>query len=221
MATNLDAIRVLIVADDPLARAGLATLFDGQPTIQIVGQAPLQNNLLTDVKLFEPDVILLDLGWDGSAMQSASDTPLLETLRELAHSEYPLLALLPDDEQAPAIWATGTHGMLLRDAPVANLTAALLALAQGLAVLDPLLTETLLPTVAPRLLEPLHDALTPRELEVLQLLAEGLANKAIALQLSISEHTVKYHVNAILGKLDAQSRTEAVVRATRLGLIVL
>ena len=63
--------------------------------------------------------------------------------------------------------------------------------------------------------------MTPRELEVLQLLAEGLANKAIALQLDISEHTVKYHVNAIMSKLNAQSRTEAVVRAARLGLIAL
>ena len=63
--------------------------------------------------------------------------------------------------------------------------------------------------------------LTPRELEVLQLLAEGLANKAIALQLDISEHTVKFHVNAILAKLGVQSRTQAVVRATRLGLIIL
>jgi two-component system nitrate/nitrite response regulator NarL len=67
---------------------------------------------------------------------------------------------------------------------------------------------------------PVED-LTPRELEVLQLLAEGLPNKAIGLRLSISEHTVKFHVNAILGKLGAQSRTDAVVRATRLGLIIL
>jgi DNA-binding NarL/FixJ family response regulator len=63
--------------------------------------------------------------------------------------------------------------------------------------------------------------LTPRELEVLGLLAEGLPNKAIGLRLGISEHTVKFHVNAVLGKLGAQSRTEAVVRATRLGLILL
>jgi DNA-binding NarL/FixJ family response regulator len=65
------------------------------------------------------------------------------------------------------------------------------------------------------------EALTPRELEVLQLLAEGLPNKTIARQLSISEHTVKFHLNAIMSKLGAQSRTEAVVRATRLGLIIL
>jgi DNA-binding NarL/FixJ family response regulator len=67
----------------------------------------------------------------------------------------------------------------------------------------------------------LAEELTPREREVLQLLAEGLANKAIAQQLTISEHTVKFHVNAIMSKLGAQSRTAAVVRATRLGLVVL
>ncbi len=84
------------------------------------------------------------------------------------------------------------------------------------------------PTLAPAILpardwedEPLVEALTPREEEVLHLLADGLSNKAIALQLGISDHTVKFHVNAILGKLGAQSRTEAVVRATRMGLLVL
>ena len=68
---------------------------------------------------------------------------------------------------------------------------------------------------------PLVESLTPREVEVLQLLAEGLPNKGIAQRLGISEHTVKFHVNAIMGKLGAQSRTEAVVQATRLGLILL
>jgi two-component system nitrate/nitrite response regulator NarL len=94
------------------------------------------------------------------------------------------------------------------------------AAAGGLIVLDPALAGAVLSareTSPDRLVE----ELTPRELEVLQLLAEGLPNKAIGLRLEISEHTVKFHVNAILGKLGAQSRTEAVVRASRLGLIIL
>jgi DNA-binding NarL/FixJ family response regulator len=92
--------------------------------------------------------------------------------------------------------------------------------AQGLLIVDPVLAPALLP-LREREIEPLPEALTPREVEVLQLLADGRPNKTIALQLGISEHTVKFHVNSILNKLDVQSRTEAVVRATRLGLVIL
>jgi DNA-binding NarL/FixJ family response regulator len=89
-----------------------------------------------------------------------------------------------------------------------------------LIALDPALADVVQPS-RDLLPQPPAEELTPRELEVLQLLAEGLSNKAIAYRLDISEHTVKFHVNAILGKLSAQSRTEAVVQATRLGLIIL
>ena len=90
----------------------------------------------------------------------------------------------------------------------------------GLTVLEPALADTISPHRT-RTVTPPTGHLTPRELQVLQLLAEGLANKAIAHQLDISEHTVKFHVNSILSKLNAQSRTEAVMQATRLGLIPL
>jgi DNA-binding NarL/FixJ family response regulator len=101
------------------------------------------------------------------------------------------------------------------------LLAALIAAGQELVTLDPRLAETLLRSTPQSPPDHLIEALTPRELEVLQLLAEGLPNKAIARQLNISDHTVKFHVNAIMSKLNAQSRTEAVVQATRLGLILL
>jgi DNA-binding NarL/FixJ family response regulator len=89
-----------------------------------------------------------------------------------------------------------------------------------LVVIDPALCGAVMPSGEPSPEAP-TEALTPRELDVLQLMAEGLANKAIAQKLGISDHTVKFHVNAIMSKLNAQSRTEAVVRATRLGLIIL
>jgi two-component system nitrate/nitrite response regulator NarL len=110
--------------------------------------------------------------------------------------------------------------LLLRDSSAESLAAALQAAVQGLVILDAALAVAVLPARDPEA-ELLVEALTPRELEVVQLLAEGLSNRAIAHRLEISEHTIKFHVNAILGKLDAQSRTEAVVRATRLGLILL
>jgi DNA-binding NarL/FixJ family response regulator len=111
--------------------------------------------------------------------------------------------------------------MLPRDASIEQLDAAVLGLTSGLVMLADPFAEALLPTPSlEALLPPLED-LTPRENDVLQLLAEGLANKAIARRLDISEHTVKFHVNAIMSKLGASSRTQAVVRATRAGLIVL
>jgi DNA-binding NarL/FixJ family response regulator len=129
------------------------------------------------------------------------------------------VALLPDGTHAANVWTNGARGLLLRDVSVGPLLATLLAVTHGLLVLDPALATGVLPT-RDRTSESLIEELTPREVEVLQLLADGLTNKAIAHQLGISEHT-KFHVNAILGKLGGQSRTEAVVRATRLGLILL
>jgi len=99
------------------------------------------------------------------------------------------------------------------------LAAALHAVAAGLVALDPILAAAV--RITPEIITPPGEDLTPREFEVLQLLAEGLTNKAIALRLGISANTVKFHINAILQKLSAQSRTEAVVRASRLGLIIL
>jgi two-component system nitrate/nitrite response regulator NarL len=135
--------------------------------------------------------------------------------------DVPVVALLPDESNAANAWAAGARGLLLRDAPAENLAAAVVAAAQGLAVIEPAFAAALLPAARDRLPTQPFEDLTPRELQVLQRMAEGQSNKAIARALGISEHTVKFHVNAILGKLSAESRTEAVVRATRLGLILL
>lgn len=209
-------LRLLVVAGDPLARAGLTMLLSNQPGLQIVGQVGESEALTAEVEVYRPDVIVWDLGWE------PGDS--IEMLAELAaESEEPGIAvvgLIPDGEQASAVWLAGVGGLLFRDVTIERLFAAIQAVDQGLAAIEPELLADLLPTASFE--EPtLTEALTPRELEVLQLLAEGLANRAIAQQLDISEHTVKFHVNAIMGKLGAQSRTAAVVQATRLGLIIL
>ncbi len=208
----LDDLRVLIIADDPLSRAGLATLLAGLPGCTIVGQIDTSVNLADELEIYHPDVMLWDLGWEPAAA--------LERLAELDAFDLPLLALLPDETSATEVLAAGAAGLLFREANPGRLLAGLQAVVQGLAVLELELIAGLQPE-RPLDAEPISEELTRRELEVLQLLAEGLPNKAIARQLSISEHTVKFHVNAILGKLGAQSRTEAVVRATRLGLLLL
>ena len=210
---TLTDLRVLVIADDSLARAGLAMLLADQIGCIVSGQVSGDTDLETAIDVYRPDVVVWDLGWDPS--------PALEGLAELQDADPPVVALLPDETHASDAWAAGACGLLPRDTEVKALAATLLAAAQGLTVLDPELADALQPAVDIPDPAPLIEELTPRELEVLQLLAEGLSNKAIAYQLDISDHTVKFHVNAIMGKLDAQSRTEAAVRATRMGLIML
>lgn len=205
-------LRVLIVANDPLARAGLAALLGQEEAIHVVGQVAA---VLTEVDTFDvyrPDALLLDLAWEPAAG--------LELVAGLQSLQLPILALLPDDSVATEMAAMTVPGLLLRDSTPAQIVAALLAICEGLVVIDPLLFSAVAPRPDPAP-PSLAEALTPREREVLQLLAQGLANKAIAQQLGISEHTVKFHVNSIMGKLSAQSRTEAVVKATQVGLILL
>ena len=212
-------LRVLIVADDPLARAGLATLLTQQPGCTVVGQMAGQADVLDGLRLYQPDVVVWDLGWEPTPELAVSPTAL-EQLADVRDAGQPVVALLPDERYTALVWASGVRGLLPRDVDAATLALALPAVAQGLVVCDAELVSGLLPARHPQPMSP-TEALTPREQEVLQLLAEGLPNKTIADRLHISEHTVKFHVNAILSKLGAQSRTEAVVRATRLGLLLL
>jgi two-component system nitrate/nitrite response regulator NarL len=215
----VNGLRVLIVADDPLARAGLAAMLADQPGCIVVGHVAESAELLGSLDVYRPDVVLWDLGWDAaSASPSLEET--LEHLSELGDAGASVVALIPDDAYAIEAQTAGARGLLLRDSGAESLVAALTAAAQGLVVLDPSLANSAQGSRDPSS-PSLVEELTPRELEVLELLAEGLPNKVIARRLGISDHTVKFHVNAVLGKLGAQSRTEAVVRATRLGLILL
>jgi two-component system nitrate/nitrite response regulator NarL len=212
MSINEGELRVLIVADDPLTRAGLAALLSSQSHCNVTGQASVDSDLTAALPIYLPDVVVWDLGWTPEAS--------LESLAELTESGKPVVALLSDDAHAADAWSAGARGLVLRDADVERLTAALLAVSQDLIVLDPALSGVAQPRAEsdPR---PPIEQLTPRETEVLKLMAEGLSNRAIAFDLGISEHTVKFHVNSILTKLGAQTRTEAAVRATQLGLLLL
>lgn len=202
-------LRVLIIARNPLARIGLSALLGRQPGVEVVGEVSGDTTLPADVETLRPDVIVWDLDWESAAEPFATLGPLADP--------PPILALLPEPGYAAQAWGAGASGLLLRDSDAGALAAAVNALSQGIAALDKALAVALFPAPAPAPVE----ELTAREREVLQLLAEGLPNKAIAQRLTISEHTVKFHVNAILTKLGVQSRTEAVVRAVRLGLIML
>lgn len=209
----MDLLRVLVCAPDLLARVGLAALLAAAPTVTVAGQVAPEEITVAGLAVYQPDVILWDLGWDAPTQ--------VEQLAEVTAADYRVVALLPEPEVARTVKAGGVQGLLLRTSDATILAAALQGVACGLTVFDPEVTALLLTTVGDSPEFYSNEPLTPREQEVLQALAQGLSNKLIARQLDISEHTVKFHVNAIMSKLGAQSRTEAVVRATRAGLILL
>ena len=209
----MDPLRVLVCGPDLLARVGLAALLNTLPDVTVVGQVAPDDLSTTPPPVYQPDVMLWDAGWQPQSQ--------VEAVTDAVAAGYRIVLLLPDPDAARLHQSGGAHGLLLRTNEGATLAAALRAVACGLMVFDPPITP-LLSAPPTRAAEAYSvEALTPREQEVLQGLAQGLSNKLIARQLAISEHTVKFHVNAILGKLGAQSRTEAVVRATRAGLLLL
>ena len=199
---------MLVVSEDPLARSGLASLLAGQAGIVVDAQVSPEE-LPAQARASEPEVAV----WDAGAGSSG-----LDRLGETATRDLRVLAVLADEGQAADALGAGARGVVLRDVGAPRLAAAVRAVAEGLMVLDAAAADSVL---RPRPAAPATvEHLTPREQEVLQLLAQGLSNKLIAARLGISDHTVKFHVNAILGKLGAQSRTEALAQAARLGLVL-
>ena len=209
-------LQLLVVADNLLARAGLASLLEDRGCV-VVGQSD-GTSLNNDIEVFRPDILLVDMGWHSEPMRLHltnldHDLPIL-TLVTGNDTDETLLPLI----QALAVFSN--YGLLLRESDPDTILSGLNALDSGLLVIDPTLSS-LINMPINRDISPLATPLTPRENEVLQLVAKGMTNKAIALKLGITQHTVKFHVNAIMSKLTAQSRTEAVVRATQLGMILL
>lgn len=201
--------RVLVVGER-LERTGLASLLAGQAGYVVVGQIGGDAALPSALELYRPDIVLWDMGWEAA--------PLTERVADLRAGGAQIVALVHDATSAAQLWASGASGLLLRDAETDVIVAALGAVAQGLHVVGPTLLGALGSATLP--VAPSGNvALTAREHDVLRLLAQGLPNKEIARRLAISEHTVKFHINAVLGKLGAQSRTEAVVLAMRMGLV--
>lgn len=211
-------IRVFIVAASPLARAGLQSLF-GAPDVKVVGSAANFESLVDQWSDAKADLVLVDTA--GEQFEGAMDF----LARSQLVSEAAIVVL--SDRSEPRWFAemlrAGIRAVLPGDISPDQLLAALEAAAAGLIVMHPAEVEAMLPAIAPASRPPaeLTEPLTPRESEVLQMLASGLANKEIATRLAISEHTVKFHVASILGKLGAGSRTEAVSIGIRSGLVLL
>jgi len=196
------------VSADALGRAGLASVLGDES----IAAALEPNEVVSWLEnAGPPDVVVWDLGW------GATEVP--QELRAIEAAHIPILVLVDDATQASEVRQAAVVSVISRSAGREVMASAMIAAAAGLIVIDPAFETRPIPcrSEAEGTLEPL----TPREVEVLQWVAEGLPNKAIALRLGIRETTVKFHVNSILAKLGAQSRTEAVTRAARLGLILL
>jgi DNA-binding NarL/FixJ family response regulator len=208
-------IAVLIADDQPVVRQGLRTFLELHDDIEVVGEAEDGEQALAAIAALAPDVVLMDL-----VMPVLDGVGAIERLRELGSPArvIVLTSFLDEDKVLPAVRA-GAAGYLLKDTEPAELVRAIRIVDGGEALLHP--------AVAARVLRELtsdagrarrHELLTPREREVLGLIARGRANKAIALDLGVAEKTVKTHVGNILGKLGLSDRTQAALYAVREGI---
>ncbi len=216
---------IVICADRSVTRAGLATMVS-MPSTQVVGQVGSLQALETLLQTQQADLAIIALANLGVAesetvLQIVEGLPLAETLAVVLLVERGIEPAAR--EIAMQMMETGSISILPMAVSADQLRCAIAAILCGFTLLHPDITETLFSATTFSSLEPAHlvDPLTPREIQVLNQLANGLANKAIAQALSISEHTVKFHISAILSKLNVSSRTEAVSVGIRTGLVML
>ena len=212
-----DSIRIIVADDHPIVREGLVAILSTQPDFEVVGEAGTGLEVVEQVNKLEPDVVLLDL-----EMPELDGVGALERLRESNPGIKTLVFTAFDtDERILGAVQAGAKGYLLKGAPRDELFKAVRVVQAGESLLQPIVASKLLRQVSHQQTQPTTeiDSLTPREVEVLQLLAQGLQNKEIASELVISERTVKFHVSSIMGKLHAGNRTEAVTIAAQQGLI--
>jgi DNA-binding NarL/FixJ family response regulator len=202
------SIRILIADDHYVVRMGLAALVETEPDLQVVGEAADGIQVIDLYKKLQPDLVLMDL-----RMPRSDGIAATRTIREqFPKARILMLTTYDGDDDIHKALSAGASGYLLKNSTRESLIPAIRAVAGG---------QNWIPQeVATRLAKrKMFEELTPRELEVLNQLAKGLANKEIADVLSISEHTVKGYLKTILGKLHVADRTEAVTAALQRGII--
>jgi len=210
-----DPIRILVADDHPVVRNGLVAMLGTQADFEVIGEAATGTEVIQQAIRQNPDVILLDL--------EMPEMDGVEALRRLRGQNPDIRVIVftafDTDERIVGAVQAGAQGYLLKGAPRDELFRAIRVVSEGGSLLQPVVASKLLRQISQEQGSP--EALTPRELEVLRLMGQGLQNKEIAAQLVITERTVKFYVSSILGKLDAGNRTEAVTIAAHRGLIKL
>jgi DNA-binding NarL/FixJ family response regulator len=212
-------IRLLLVDDQPLIRRGLRALLKPESTLEIVGEAEHGQDALAQIATLQPDVVLMDVRMpvmDGVAATKA-------IAQQFPQVKVLVLTTFDDDDYVVRSLQHGAVGYLLKDTPPDDLVQAIHAAAKGYAQLAPGLMHKLMqsspsptPVPAPVPLPPGWDELTPREQDILKLIAQGLSNREIAQTLHLAEKTVKNHITRILSRLDLRDRTQAAILASQI-----
>jgi len=216
MQTATRAARVVIADDQTLFRTGLARLLDEDPRVEVVGQAKDGADLIDRVASLNPDVILMDLKMPNIDGVEATRRIVAE------HPEIKVLILSTFDADSYVLQAlrAGASGYVLKDSQPDAIVSSILAIMSGERVMANAVANRVLDlltgTATPK---QFYDGLTAREIEILKLLANGLANKQIARSLAISEKTVRNHVSHMYEKLQIYDRSQAVLYAVRKGLV--
>ncbi len=211
--------RVLIADDDDLMRAGLVELLSGEPEIEIVGEASTGREAVERARRLDPDVVLMDV--------RMPDLDGIEATRELTRAvpraRVLILTTFEQDDYVFGALRAGASGFLLKRARPEELIAAVHTIARGDSLLSPSVTRRVIDRMAQQPIPELDDQakldeLTPREREVLELVARGLSNREIATELVVEESTIRSHVKRILMKLDLRSRVQIVIFAYETGV---
>jgi DNA-binding NarL/FixJ family response regulator len=211
-------IRVVVVDDHPMMRAGLRALIASLPDVEVVGEAADGASAQREVALARPDVVLMDLQLPGTNGVEATRA----VLKSVPTTRVLVLTMFEDGESVFAAMRAGASGYLVKGAQQDEITRAIHSVAGGQAIFSPSVARRIIDFFAGGLPSASADVpfpdLTPREREVLDLIAQGRSNAAIAQRLFITPKTVSNHISAIFAKLQVADRAEAIVRARQAGL---
>jgi DNA-binding NarL/FixJ family response regulator len=209
-------LRLLVVDDHEVVRQGLVALLDRRPGFQVVAQAGTVEESITQARLHQPDIVVMDVRLpDGSGVEACR-----EIRAELPATRVIMLTSFPDDEAVLSAIVAGASGYLLKQIRARDLVAALEAVGRGESLLDPAVTERVLERVRRIATGQVDDelsVLTSQERKILMLVAEGKTNKEIAAEVFLSDKTVKNYVSSILSKLNLERRAQAAAFVARRG----
>jgi len=209
-------IKILIADDHPLIRQGLRVVIEAQPDLELVGEVSNGEQAVRQSLALHPDIVIMDLQMpvkDGL-------TATREITQADAHVQVLILTSFPDDDNVYTAIKAGAMGFLLKDSSAEYLLDAIRTVYGGESVLHPTIARRLMQEIKqPQKLPPTTEPLTPREVEVLGYLAQGMTNRQIADKLSVSVRTVSTHVRNILDKLHLANRTQAALYALEQGIV--